>query len=159
MLTLQTLAEMRELSHELRPTMLDDLGLVPTLRWYVRQFGRRLDIAVTFEPVDIQERLSSDVETVLYRVVQEALTNVVRHAKAQAIDVNLRRDRSTLVLIVADDGIGFDAPAGIMEAHAGQGMGLLGMRERVAAIGGCLQVESTPGRGTRLTVTLPCPLP
>jgi DNA-binding NarL/FixJ family response regulator len=149
-LTLQTLSTMRELSLELRPSMLDDLGLLPTLHWYVRQFGHRLNVVAIFEAKGVRERLPSGLETVLYRVVQEGLTNIACHAQAQKICVYLNCDGKTLTLLITDDGKGFDP-------YATSGMGLLGIREWVAAVGGRLRIESTPGQGTRLTVSIQCP--
>jgi signal transduction histidine kinase len=156
MLTRQTLQEMRELSLDLRPSMLDELGLVPTLRWYVHRFGQRLGIPASLEVKGVNGRMAPEIETGLYRVVQEGLTNVARHAQANTVCVRVSDDGARLVLAIEDDGLGFDHTQSL-GAGAGEHMGLIGMRERVALLGGTMQVDSTPGRGTVLLVCLPDP--
>ena len=150
----QTLEQVRELALDLRPAMLDDLGLVPAVRWYVNRFAKRLDLEVELEAIDLDERLAPEVETALYRVVQEALTNVARHAQANRVRLRLERKPSTVVAVIEDDGIGFDVaePAGqVLE----RGVGLVGAQERVAFLGGSLSIQSRPGQGTRLSVKVP----
>lgn len=156
MLTRQTLQEMRELSLDLRPSMLDELGLVPTLRWYVHRFGQRLGIPASLEVKGVNGRMAPEIETALYRVVQEGLTNVARHARAQTVCVRVSDDGARLVLAIEDDGLGFDNTEGL-GAGDGEHMGLIGMRERVALLGGTMQVDSAPGHGTVLLVCLPDP--
>jgi signal transduction histidine kinase len=150
-LTDQTLEQVREMALGLRPSLLDDLGLVPALNWYVNRMTQRLRIRGSFEATNCEERLSSDVETVLYRVVQEALTNVAKHAQASRIHVHLECRKSSIIATIEDDGQGFDLE---MVTSRG-GVGLLGIRERVALLGGRLTIESNQGRGTRLTVEVP----
>ena len=151
-LVAQTLQQVRELSLRLRPAILDDLGLVPALRWHVDRFATRLGIEVQFAAHHLEERLPSRVETVLYRVVQEALTNVARHAQAHKVRVRLERRASTVTASVQDDGRGFDVNQVMGRAGPGHGMGLWGMRERVNLLRGRLSVESAPGQGTRVSV-------
>lgn len=155
-LTDRTLEQIREISLNLRPPMLDDLGLVPTLRWYINQFARRGGQEVSFETKGMAERLPSDVETTVYRVLQEALTNVARHAQAGAVRVCLTRGKEGVAVVTEDDGCGFDMTAQLDATADSPGLGLLGMQERVTLQGGVFQVESQPGRGTRIHFTIPC---
>jgi PAS domain S-box-containing protein len=154
-LTDQTLAQIRELSLSLRPSLLDDLGLAPALRWYTNNYARRTGIAVRFEASGLDERLSPGIETALYRVVQEALTNVVRHADANGVTVQLQGTESKVVAVVQDDGRGFDPQARRGRDISARGIGLLGMRERIALLGGGFRIDSRPGRGTRISVDIP----
>ena len=143
---------LHRLAINLRPASLDHVGLETTLRQYIENFGRQNKMMTQFEAVGLMDRrLPSDVETNLYRVVQEALTNVIRHAQATQIDVLLERRGNHVVAIIEDNGIGFDAEA------AGQSnrLGLLGMRERAEMLNGNLMIESTPGMGTTIYVEVP----
>jgi PAS domain S-box-containing protein len=151
----RTLEQVRELSLDLRPSMLDDLGLVPTLRWYVNRYAKRLDIEVEFEVMGLEERLSAEMETVLYRAVQEALTNVARHAQASRVRIQLERKESTVAAFIEDNGQGFDREEVAGREASARGVGLLGMRERVASLGGRLHIQSRPGQGTRLSLEIP----
>jgi PAS domain S-box-containing protein len=152
------LEQMRELAHELRPSMLDDLGLVPALHWYVNRFSKRLEVVVEFEAIGLEERLPAEVETALYRVVQEALTNVARHAQARTVWMRLERTDSGVVASIEDDGQGFDVREAGRRASSEGGAGLIGMRERVASVGGSLSIKSTPGKGTLLSIDIPARL-
>ena len=147
-----TIGAVRDLSLDLRPTLLDDLGLAPALRQLAGRFSARTGIAVDLrsELAD-GERLAPEVETAAYRVVQEALTNAARHAGADRVQVLSHRDPGRLVVHVADEGAGFD-PTAVDEAASG---GLAGMRERAGLAGGTLEVTSEPGAGTRVTLSLP----
>lgn len=151
----RTLEQMRELSLNLRPSMLDDLGLVPTLRWYVKRYAKRLNFEVEFEAIDFEERPTAEVETTLYRVVQEALTNVARHAQANKVRICLERKEANVIASIEDDGQGFDVEAVTGHEALEQGVGLLGIRERVASVGGNFSIQSQPGQGTRLTIEMP----
>ncbi|MFN8483236.1 MAG: PAS domain S-box protein [Anaerolineae bacterium] len=148
----QMLEHVRELSHDLRPTMLDELGLVPTLRWYANRFARRLGIGLDFEAVNLEERPSPEVETAVYRILQEALTNVARYAQARHVKIHLARRDGLLTLTIEDDGVGFDVERSLRKRA---GAGLFGMRERAALLGGTLVMQSAPGRGTRLSAEMP----
>lgn len=148
------LQEVRQISHLLRPQMLDDLGLVPTLRWLARTWGQRtgLEVRVQYEGPD--ERLHPDLETVVYRVVQEALTNAAKHSGASVVEVDVRREVMVIVE-VRDRGRGFALPlVGEREAE-GRGFGLRGLRDRVQLFGGQLVVDSAPGRGTVVRAEVP----
>jgi PAS domain S-box-containing protein len=146
-------AHLRCLSHELRPTLLDDLGLAPALGFLAESFSARTGIPVEVEGDLGQERLEPLVETALYRIIQEALANVGRHAEAGRVAIGFQRSQRSLRFWVRDDGVGFDAQA--VGAGRGGGLGLLGMRERLAAIGGRLEVVSSPGTGAQLKASLP----
>ncbi len=145
----QVLGQVREMSMNLHPAMLDDLGLAPTLRWYLKKWEKRVGVRVEQNVQEI--RLPQELETVLYRLVQEALTNVARHAQAGQVSISLGQEGDELVLSIADDGQGFQIkPGGI-----GEGLGLVGMRERVATFNGRFTIQSQPGQGTCLTVRVP----
>jgi signal transduction histidine kinase len=146
-----TLQDVRQLAVELRPKALDDFGLVPALERLTASFGEQTGIAVEFEPgVREDERLPAEVETALYRIVQESLTNVVKHARASRISIVLARKPASASVIVEDDGIGFEP-----ERPRDGGLGLVGMRERVGLLGGRIAVESRPGAGTTLVAEVP----
>jgi two-component system, NarL family, sensor histidine kinase UhpB len=143
---------LRELSHELRPTILDDLGLVPALEFLAGRVARRTGLVIKVE--GLPGRLPSVVETTLYRVAQEALTNVTRHARATTACLRLEREDRAIRCAIKDDGIGFDVP-GILARRGEHGLGLIGIRERVVSLAGTVQIESAPGCGTTLLVTIP----
>jgi signal transduction histidine kinase len=155
LLTDQTLEQIRELSLNLRPPMLDDLGLVPTLRWYVKQYAKRLNINTKFETQGLDERLAPELETTLFRVVQEALTNVARHAQASLVRLRLQHQESTVLAFIEDDGQGFDVVKVVNGKAEINGTGLLGMRERVTLLGGRFNIQSRPGHGTQLFIEIP----
>jgi len=151
----RTLEQMRELSFDLRPNMLDDLGLVPVLQWYIDKYAKRLSIEVEFKAVNVEERLPAEVETVLYRVVQEALTNVAKHTQASRVGIRLQRTESAVLASVQDNGRGFDVEEIAGREPLERGIGLIGMRERVTALGGRFNIQSRPGQGTQLTMQIP----
>jgi signal transduction histidine kinase len=148
-LVVTTLQDVRRLAVELRPKALDDFGLVPALERLVETFREQTGIEVDLEPRLGDERLPSDVETTLYRITQEALTNVVKHAHARHVSIVLTRRDGSVSAVIEDDGQGF------AEAGSGDGLGLLGMGERVALVDGRLSVESSPGAGTTLSIEVP----
>jgi signal transduction histidine kinase len=152
----QILDDLHRLSVELRPSALDRLGLVMALEQFVRDYGRKHGLRADFQaacPPGL--RLPAEVEMALYRIVQEALTNVVRHAAATHVGVILERRQGSVVAIVEDDGRGFDVPATLAGAGEGQRLGLFGMQERAALVGGRLTLESAPGQGTTVFVEIP----
>jgi signal transduction histidine kinase len=149
-LVVTTLQDVRRLAVELRPKALDDFGLVPALERLVETFREQTGIAVDLEPRLGDERLPSDVETTLYRITQEALTNVVKHADAKRVSIVLTRRDGSISTVIEDDGRGFSEEQG-----SGNRLGLLGMRERVALVDGRLTVESSPGSGTMLSIEVP----
>jgi PAS domain S-box-containing protein len=146
----------RDVDHlvwKLRPTALDDLGLRAALASYVNDWSKRVRISAELHTSGLlDDRLASETETALYRIAQEALTNVAKHSNARKVDVILERRADHVLLIVEDDGVGFDFD----DAGArGDGFGLLGMQERAALVGANLQIESTPGEGTTILVRMP----
>jgi PAS domain S-box-containing protein len=153
----QALQQVRNLSLDLRPSLLDDLGLVATLRWYVDRQAQWGGFTAQFiaEPSEID--LPPELEIVCFRVVQEALTNVIRHAAARRVVVELRQHGTELALTVGDDGVGFETQVALERAVGGASMGLLGMQERVLLAGGQIDIESTPGHGAEIRVRFPLP--
>jgi signal transduction histidine kinase len=143
----ENVAKIRNMALLLRPAMLDELGLVPALNWHVREVGRRTGLKVKLIADELNDDLPESNRTCIYRVVQEALNNCVKHSKANEVRVVMQRDGEGLSISVQDDGVGFDP-----ERH--KGLGLLGMMERVSAIGGRFHIESQPGRGTVLSTYL-----
>lgn len=146
-----TLASVRRISSDLRPMMLDDLGLNPAIEWLAREAARRMGIEVAVRLSENEGPLDDRVATAVFRMVQEALTNVARHARATDVTVSLRQHDGELELVVEDNGIGY--PQGAMQREGS--FGLLGMRERAAMLGGRLEYTNAPGSGARLTVRLP----
>ncbi|MBI4499841.1 MAG: PAS domain S-box protein [Gemmatimonadetes bacterium] len=151
----QCLQQVRSLSLELRPSLLDDLGLGPALRWYLDRQSERAGFAAHLEDQLNDRRLPSEVETTCYRVAQEALTNVARHARAREVRVTLAQRDGHVQLRIRDDGVGFDVAHGRERAAAGESLGLLSMEERVSLAGGTFEVRSTPGSGSEVRVELP----
>jgi signal transduction histidine kinase len=146
-----TLASVRRIASDLRPLMLDDLGLTAAIEWLARDASRRMGIAVhTRLPLE-EPAVDPRVATALYRMVQEALTNVARHARAQSAEVALQVRQQQLVLTVADDGVGLPEQA---QRRAGS-FGLMGLRERAHMLGGQIDIQRRPQGGTMLTVRLP----
>lgn len=152
-LTAAALEDVRRVAVDLRPTILDDLGLSAALEWRVDELNKQSGLHAVFTAEGMEQRLARTTELVLYRVGQEALSNVHRHAAASKVTVSLRRDGDCCILHVADNGVGFD-PAAIERAD-GHGLGLLGMRERVAIVGGELEIISRPGAGAIITARVP----
>jgi signal transduction histidine kinase len=146
----KTVAMVRDMSLLLRPSMLDDLGLVPALQWQAREVLRRQNLSVHVIADSAFEDLSDEYKTCIYRVVQEALHNVTRHAAAGTVQIHLSEREKTLVLTIKDDGRGF-------QPEMEKGLGLLGMGERVRRLSGQLYIESSPGKGALLRIELPLP--
>jgi signal transduction histidine kinase len=145
--------QLRRLSHELRPTILDDLGLGPAIEFLAEGVSARNGLPITVEDMPA-ERIPARVEAVLYRIVQEALNNVSKHARASSVKIRVRVDERAIGCSIRDDGVGFEVPA-VMGGGDARGIGLIGMRERLAPLGGKLVITSTPGAGTELLVTIP----
>ncbi len=150
-LAVATLRDVRRLAVELRPAALDDFGLAAALERLSDNFAEQTGISVELESGLGEERLPADIETVLYRLVQEALTNVVKHAHAERVSIVLRRDQGAVIAVIEDDG------RGLSDGQGEGGLGLVGMRERVALVNGRFQIESSPNVGTTLLVEVPVP--
>ncbi len=144
---------LRRYSHELRPTILDDLGWIPAIRFLAEGVSKRAGLPIHID-ASVSERLPGTIETTLYRIVQEALTNAVKHAKAGHIWIRAWRANLALCCSIRDDGGGFDS-CQAQAAPGSKGLGLIAMQERVTAIGGTLRIESRPGHGTELSIRLP----
>jgi len=151
----QLMEAVRSMSLELRPSVLDDLGLAAALRWYADRQGRRAGLAVRVRTQLPTERLASDLETACFRVAQEAITNVARHAGAKRVEVDARAEDGTLDLTVRDDGTGFDVAAVRGGTTAEGSIGLDGMEERVRLLGGDFRIDSQPGTGTTVWARFP----
>jgi two-component system sensor histidine kinase UhpB len=153
--------EIHRAAADLRPTSIDDLGLQQALTAYASEWSSRHGIAIEVQTLGRTDRLSSEVETVVYRIVQEALTNVLKHARARNVSVVLERRGNDLRMVIEDDGIGFDPSSWISGARTNangvgqQSLGLSGIQERLALVGGAMALESAPGIGTTLFVTVP----
>lgn len=146
--------KIRNLSHELRPAPLEELGLILALRWLVSDFGNEAGLLVAFETDEMATRLPPPIEAACYRIVQEAFTNIVRHAQAQQVRVHLKAEGNYMYLYVEDDGCGFDP-----RQMRAKGIGLLGIQERALSLNGQVVICSAPGQGTRLEVQFPLHLP
>lgn len=151
----QLLEQVRQLSLDLHPTVLDDLGLAASLRWLVRTRAGSGTLNVVLDLAEDLPRLTSAIEHTLFRVFQEALSNVLRHSGARNLEVKLKLEESELQLDICDDGKGFDPGAARKHALAGASLGVIGMQERVRLAGGRIVIESKPGQGTRVRVSLP----
>jgi len=151
----ETLRAVRNMSLDLRPSALDDLGLLPALRWYVREYQQKCGLEAELAVSGLKERLPSEVETALYRMIQESLTNTARHAHARHVWVTLTEDGLLLRATVRDDGSGFDAAGMMRKRWQDRGLGLAGMQERAALLDGSVEIESEPGAGALVTVTIP----
>jgi signal transduction histidine kinase len=150
--------EVHHLAWELRPAALDDLGLHTVLQNYTEKWSERGGVAADFHGGGLERRrLPPEVETTVYRIVQESLTNVLKHAAARRVSVIVERRRDHALVIVEDDGRGFEAEEISRAPGSGRGLGLLGMRERVALVGGALSLDSSPGCGTTVRVRIPVP--
>ena len=144
----RAVALVRDLSLLLRPSMLDDLGLIPALQWQARETSRTQNIPVHIEAGSAPDDLPDEYKTAIYRIVQEALHNSTRHANAKSIQVRLEQKDARLLLSIYDDGQGFNP-------QTDKGVGLLGMQERVTHLHGNFRIESRVGQGTRILVELP----
>jgi two-component system, NarL family, sensor histidine kinase UhpB len=145
--------QLRRLSHELRPTVLDDLGLVPALEFLTGRISKSTNLSIQIVN-GLKHRCSPTIEAVVYRVVQEACTNITKHAHAKNVRIQLEKVARKLTCLVHDDGVGFEVSAALSPAGH-RGLGLIGMRERLIAVGGTLDINSSSGRGTDLLVKIP----
>ncbi|MFQ6013858.1 MAG: GAF domain-containing sensor histidine kinase [Anaerolineae bacterium] len=154
-LSVQALEELRQLISDLRPSLLDDLGLVAAVRSYAKRFGQNFSLDVQVEISGDRRRLPAQIEIVVFRIVQEGLTNVGRHAKAQKVLVSLNFGPSVVTLTVEDDGAGFNPDEVLGPQTKRRGWGLLGIKERIALVGGKFSIQSSPGMGTKLVAEIP----
>lgn len=145
------------IAKNLRPSVLEILGLVPALRAAIAEFVKRTGIAVTLACARAPVRLSAESELVLYRILEEALNNVERHADARNATVRLRQQGAIVELVIRDDGVGFDPDQRPAGKRMNEGVGLIGLRERATYVGGALRITSTPGTGTEIEARIPLP--
>jgi signal transduction histidine kinase len=151
----ELISRVRRISVDLRPPLLDEVGLAPALRTYLDAQAALSGLAIAFDAASVQGRLPAEIEIGAFRVVQEGVTNALRHAQAASLRVELRRDPKLLHLRVHDDGRGFDVDAARQEGTRGARFGLVGMRERLRGLGGTLEIRSRPGQGTEVEARLP----
>jgi signal transduction histidine kinase len=154
-LTVRTLEELHRLIFDLRPSVLDDLGLLSAIRWYAERHLESRGISVRCEFSGIEARLTPELETALFRVAQEAITNIAKHSRADTVLIQILERDDDISIEIEDDGEGFDLSSLPPPAARERGLGLLGMRERVELFGGTIQIDSAPGRGTRIAVSAP----
>ena len=145
----------RDLSVELRPSLLDDLGLVPALRWFLDRLAQRGGFTARLRVPPLEARLAPELEIACFRIAQEALTNIVRYAQASRVEVDLQQRETELRLIIRDDGLGFDVSEALKRATHGTSLGLLSMQERALLVGGLVEIISTPDHGTEIQAHFP----
>jgi len=153
----QSLSDLREIISGLRPTVLDDLGLVPAIRWYARATLEEVGVRVELNAFEDSGPMNAEIKTTLFRIAQEAINNIVRHSAAKTATITLEKDKSCYLLKVQDDGLGFEVERSSTQAIRMQQWGLLGIRERAELVGGDLRVESQHGKGTIIEVKVPVP--
>ncbi len=153
----RSLDELHRLMHDLRPALLDDMGLVPAIRWYTERRLAERGMTARFESNVDRLRLPVGLEITVFRAVQEALTNIERHAEAEHVLVELEADERELRVDIEDDGVGFNPADMVPTPESARGLGLLGIRERLELAGGEAQIESAPGQGTHVTIRIPMP--
>jgi signal transduction histidine kinase len=149
-LVTEMIRDVQRIAAELRPAILDDLGLASAMEWYIREFGKRTGITCRHR-LDFMQFSDTRKNLTLYRILQEALTNVSRHASASMVQVDLFVKGNAAVMTVKDDGAGFDES----KIHSFNSLGFIGIRERLKLTGGRLDIESRPGKGTKLSVSIP----
>jgi signal transduction histidine kinase len=151
----QMLQHVRDLSLDLRPSLLDDLGLVPAVRWYLGRQAERAGWNIDVQVDESLPPLPQSVAIACFRVIQEAVTNIMRHSNATRVSVSLQEDNRDLLLVVRDNGVGFDVQKALDKAAKGQSMGLIGMQERIRFLNGSISIVSDPGHGTEVHVRIP----
>ena len=149
------MTQVRTLALDLRPSLLDDLGLVPALRWYVTRQAERNGWTLSLSVEGVSGRIPASIEVSCFRVVQEALTNIAKYAKAKSLVLSLCRKDQDMTLVIQDDGVGFDVMLARQRAQSGESIGLLSLEERVRLAGGSFVMSSVPGEGTRLDLSFP----
>jgi signal transduction histidine kinase len=154
-LTVRTLDELHRLIYDLRPSVLDDLGLLSAIRWYAERHLEPLGVTVHWEVSGQERRLQPEIETALFRVVQEAITNVAKYAHAESVLIQCVLKDDAISIEIEDDGDGFDPTQLPAAGETRRGLGLIGMRERVGLLGGTIEIDAAPGKGVRIAVTVP----
>jgi signal transduction histidine kinase len=154
-LTVRILDELHRLIYDLRPSVLDDLGLLSAIRWYAERHLEPLGVTVRWEFSGQERRLQPQIETALFRVVQEAITNIAKYAHAATVLIQCVLKDDGIAIEIEDDGDGFDPARLAAAGDARRGLGLMGMRERVELLGGAIEIDAAPGKGVRIAVSVP----
>ncbi len=154
-LAVNTLDEIHKVIYELRPTLLDDLGLVAAVKWHAENYLEAAGVKVHLETAGSERRLPAQIETALFRIIQEATTNIVRHADAESTSISLEFNETSIAIHIEDDGKGFDLNEVMRSRDGERGLGLLSMEERAQLLGGVLSIKSRPGFGTQIAVEIP----
>ena len=154
-LTDQALIEVRRVIAAMRPGILDELGLVPALRWMIDQTLRPLGVSVQLDAIELDGRLPGDIETALFRIAQEAVSNVARHSQATRMEIRLERKNGIVTMVLADNGLGWDRTHPATSERLRGRLGLAGMKERASLVGGQISIDSTPGEGTVVKTVIP----
>ena len=147
----ELIQQVREISLKLRPSMLDDLGLLPTLLWHIERYTNQTRIKVNFDHDGLERNFSQEINTTVYRIIQEALTNVARYARVNEVAVQIQADDTSISLKIEDQGCGFE----VNQLTAQVSTGFSGMRERAQLLGGNLTIQSHPGQGTCIMAKIP----
>ena len=147
----------RDIARGLRPPLLDDAGLVPALEDHLKALAGRSDVRIVLDADPVMVNPPKEINTTVFRMIQEAVSNALRHAHATTIRIALRADSDALSVVVADDGLGFDPEAVGRRVRRGEHLGMLGMTERVRSVGGTIEFDSRPGAGSRIRIRIPCP--
>jgi signal transduction histidine kinase len=151
----QVIENIRRLSRDLSPTILEDFGLTAGLRWLINNFAKNYTIKVVLNMIDIDSLLPRDSHVVVYRTVQEALTNIGKHSQAKDVSITIHEEGDTVLFSIEDDGIGFDEEKAVMRSSEEKGLGLATMKGRVQMVGGVLDLWTEKGKGTRITLSIP----
>lgn len=154
-IAVKTLGEIHKVIYRLRPTLLDDLGLVAAVKWHAENYLEAAGVTVHLETAGSERRLPAQIETALFRIIQEATTNIVRHADAESVSLSLEFNKTSVAIHIEDDGRGFDLKEVMRSRDGERGLGLLSMEERAQLLGGVLSIKSRPGFGTQIAVEIP----
>jgi len=151
----RTLDEIHKVIFELRPTLLDDLGLIPAIKWHAENHLEKAGVKVHLESAGPERRLPIEIETAVFRIIQEATTNIIRHAHAHSASISLEFAASSVAAHIEDDGRGFDLNKVVSATGGKRGLGLLSMKERIEHLGGILRIQSWPDKGTQIDIEVP----
>jgi signal transduction histidine kinase len=154
-IAIKTLDEIHKVIWELRPTLLDDLGLIAAVESYVETHLETAGIRAHLETAGTERRMPTKVDTAIFRIIQEAATNIVRHASAESASISIEFEEASIAVHIEDDGRGFDLDEAMRSTREGRGLGLLSMKERAELLGGILSIKSQPGQGTQINLEIP----
>lgn len=151
----KTIEQIRDISLNLRPSLLDNLGLKSAIKWYIEKQKSKAGIDIEYELDFDQEKLDPDYAITIFRIIQESITNIVRHAKAKKVFLSIKEEENSILINIEDDGVGFDVENIWNEVKEGRALGILGIKERVELLKGNLEIKSGKGEGTRIKITFP----